>query len=357
VKLRVLVAAAFVLLIAAGTGSARTAGAGRELLLVSARTGAVDRSFPDVGCCNVLAASTDGHGGWFIAGDFSRVGRDGVAHIAHLHPNGTLDTRWHGRAPRSPAPNRGYPVTTMVRVGATLYVANPFWVAALDARTGARRWLHRLSWPRGGHPGLAASRSVVFVAEGRTKLDGVRRDSPIALDARTGAVLPWHAALQPPYLDAYPLALDRGRLFVGAYSANGYVEKLLAVDARTGRRTGWQAPQISELGTIFVTHGLVFTTSLDGSYVASARTGRPALAGIRGTVFAAAGDTLYVGGDVRQGSSFADKKRDNLGAVDLRTGKVTGWAPKFHRRYVIVEALAADRAQVLVAGSFTNSLG
>lgn len=343
----------------AGAGSAHTAGVGRELVLVSARTGAIDRSFPDVGCCNVFAAATDGHGGWFIAGDFIHVGKTHVDGIAHLHANGRLDTQWRGTFPGSHGGSSHFLATTMTRVGASLYVAGPFWVEALDARTGARRWRFHLSAPRSGDPGLAANRSMVFVAEGRIRVGGVLRPSPVALDAKTGAVLPWHASLPRKYDDAHALALDRGRLFVGAYAPNGYEFELRAFAARTGRLTSWQAPQIKDAGTIFVVHGLIFTTGLDLFYVASEQTGRPfrALSGVSGVVYAAAGHTLYVGGNVRDGSFFAGQKRDNLGAVDLRTNRVTPWAPKFHTRYVNVEALAADRNQVLVGGSFTQSLG
>ncbi len=74
----------------------------RSLVLISAQTGAVDRSFPDVnGNVNVVLA--DGRGGWFVGGGFGCVGKVAVPGLVHLHSDGTLDTAWQAALPRTEA--------------------------------------------------------------------------------------------------------------------------------------------------------------------------------------------------------------------------------------------------------------
>jgi PQQ-like domain len=340
----------------------------RELVLMSVRTAAVDRSFPDPNG-PVYAAATDGQGGWFVAGQFTDIGSQKVAGIAHLHANGLLDTRWQGRLARSPA-GGGRPrywATTMVRVGMSLYVAGPFWVEALDARTGARRWLVRDPDPN-GWPGLAANAHRVYFAGSFTHLEGAAHRFLVALDPRTGAVLPWSL---PPF-NGYgigALALDHNRLFIGGdrmrvdgKAATGIV----AIDARSGRLTAWKAPQIYDADTtIFITHGIVFTAAQRDEWAAaSERSGRPVTNFGQGgftsfSTFAALGDTLYVwGGDCNPPEpwSIQGERRESIAAIDLRTNRVAPWAPDIGSKYVCLSALAADRQQVLAAGSFTQHI-
>src|ERR1022692_4698811 len=45
----------------------------------------------------VKAVVSDGSGGWFIGGNFTRIGTVGITNIAHLNPDLTLDTGWNAR--------------------------------------------------------------------------------------------------------------------------------------------------------------------------------------------------------------------------------------------------------------------
>jgi hypothetical protein len=62
----------------------------RHLVLVNGATGAVSRAFPDVDS-EVQTAVADGGGGWYVGGDFQRVGNVARPFLAR-----------DGRAPRSP---------------------------------------------------------------------------------------------------------------------------------------------------------------------------------------------------------------------------------------------------------------
>lgn len=332
----------------------------RNLVLISARTGRVDRSFPDASA-PPLAMITDGRGGWFVAMPDSCIGKVFVNGIARLRPDGRLDTRWHGRVPRVPLQGA---VSELTRLGNTLYAASGAWVEALNARTGKRRWL--VTNLKGGWgTGLAANRSVVFVGGyGGSRFKGMRHWGPVALDAKTGKVLHWRAALPgKPYVVG-PLALDRRRLFLATGSNHGAIT---AVDVHNGRLTSWRAPQIKEAaGPFLVTHGLLITSNPDGNaYIASASTGQPVGRfgspgdpGLTGfTKIGASANTLYAWeggpGCTPGGWKIQGQTRSSIAAIDLRTLKVTPWTPIAKTRYVCIQAIAADARHVLLAGALT----
>jgi hypothetical protein len=354
-------AAAAGVLVAAGASAGGTAACPkpryRNLVLVSARTGRVNRSFPDASA-PPLAMVADGRGGWFLAMPDYCVGNVFVNGIAHLRPDGRLDRSWHARLPRTPLNGA---VGELARVGNTLYAASGSWVEALNARTGARRW-RVITNPKGGwSQGLAANWNAVFVGGyGGTRFEGKRHWGPVALDAKTGKVLPWHAALGKKLYAVGPLALDRGRLFIAVNTARAAI---VAVDARTGHLTGWRAPQIKEAaGPFLVTHGLLITTNPDGnSYIANAKTGRPVSGfghqGLTGfSTIAASDNTLYAWPAVQgcaRSWTIQGQTRSAVAAINLRTLKLTPWTPATKTRYVCVKGIAADPHHVLLAGPLT----
>jgi beta-propeller uncharacterized protein DUF5122 len=75
----------------------------------------------------ITGATADGHGGWFIAGGFSRV--DGVprSNLAHIDQNGSLDTAW--RAPKL-EPALMSPFLSVALEGGKVLVAGHFKTAA-----------------------------------------------------------------------------------------------------------------------------------------------------------------------------------------------------------------------------------
>lgn len=329
----------------------------RSLFLVSTTTGKVDKSFPDVsnnpdgGFANASSVVSDGHGGWFIAGRFACVGRVRVPGIAHLHPGGSLDTSWRAQLPRGTAG-----AGELARWGDTLYVlggtsANDEWVGAFGVRTGNRRWpVTKLE----GIGGMAVGRTSVYLGTlANSRIAGVLTHRKlVALNRKTGALLHWRAALPRRVTRVGPLAITGRRLFVSAQTRTAF--PVLAVDAPSGRLTSWRAPQLK--GWVgLVTHGLVFVSNPDEELVASARTGHAV--DIFGNAYcepslAVSGDTLYanVGQD---GPSQVQGQTRTLAAINLRTRKVTPWAPVLDpsapNRPIFLHAMAADSGRVLVS--------
>lgn len=363
--------AAFAFFVLSSTGGASTAGAQplfgcqpatawRSLVLVSAKTGAVDRGFPDVDE-NVDVVLADGHGGWFVAGAFGCFGKSHMPGLMHLNADGSLDGTWRPARPVERAADNGHPEPLALALsGRTLYAGSRFGVEALDAKTGAVRW-RTVVRGAAGVVALAADAHAVYVAGDFDRVAGSRQPTLAALDARTGHLRDWHAGLRKiasAYVNA--LALSGSRLLIGGDFVGG--KTLAAVDARTGRLAAWSPPHsIGEVETIVVAKGEAFTAGHDGFGVTDLRSGSsPAwvkhlhLSSYR---FAASGKLVYLAGNCRDGfDSIGGRPRNNLAAVDLSTKTVTDWAPNVDK-YTCVNAIAASDSQVLVAGSFSKTLG
>ena len=118
-------------------------------------------------------------------------------------------------------------------------------VEALDAATGAQRWLAHVNG-RQGVFSLAADSRAIYVGGDFTRVNDTPRPSLVALDPRTGRLLSWHPPTLrggPPGVTVQALALAGRRLYVGASpltSIGGQKRRgLAALDARSGRLTPW----------------------------------------------------------------------------------------------------------------------
>lgn len=300
-----------------------------DLALLSARTGQVQRWVTSVR--EAGSVRSDSRGGWYVTG---RAGGCPAPYsLWHLRGDGSLDPDWR------PVQN----VVPQLVAGGTLYVTAHYFVAALDARTGAVRW----KTPIFDASSLALGFGRLYVGGGRRVL---------ALDPRSGRRLAWHGPTFAPHSSVYGVAVIGPRLFVGGSPS------LLAYDARTGTRLHWHAsPTIGDVEHVFAWRSRLFTAGHDGFGITDAATGRvdPWLARVRGyaTQFAGSGSVVYLGGEIRNSFDAVDEQpRHDLAAIDVATGRLLPWAPML-ARYVAVGSIAANEHSVLVAGSFMRSLG
>jgi hypothetical protein len=309
----------------------------------------------------VNAIVHDGAGGWFLGGWFTHVRGVRCPRFAHLRSDQSVDRRFCLR------PNQH--VSAVALRGSTLYVGGSFTriggkarlrLAAVDARRGTvRAWNPRaigrsvLDYSVTVTPwvfAIAASPSAIYVGGAFQRIGGATRQNLAALDPRTGRALLWKVELERDprgayvFEDVHALALAGSTLYVAGSFFRVAGERrpgLAALDAATGRLRQW-TPSIPKenlpenVWAIAPTRSAVYVglyASSDAGVVAlSRRTGRriwwvrPKVEySVSYEALAVAGSTLYVGGDFDR---LDGRRRSNLAAVDIRTGRMTNWAPK-----------------------------
>jgi hypothetical protein len=194
---------------------------------ISADTGELVAPFPKVNGA-VLASVPDGAGGWFIGGEFTNVGGLARNYIAHILPNGLVDSGW------DPNARGGFPETYVYALavsGSTVYVGGYFtriggqarnYIAALDTGTGqATDWNPNASGGFGMYPGvyaLAISGSTVYVGGLFGSIGGQSRNWIAALDAATGQATAWNPNASGGdtfYCGVYALAISGSTVYAG----------------------------------------------------------------------------------------------------------------------------------------------
>ncbi len=110
-------------------------------VVLDTANGTRQSGWPTVEGGQVLAAVPDGSGGWFIGGDFDKVGGQSRLNVAHVRSDKTIDSAWN--------PGTNNVVRAMVVSGGYLYIGGDFTtvagitgytrLAALSVTTGVPR--------------------------------------------------------------------------------------------------------------------------------------------------------------------------------------------------------------------------
>jgi len=293
---------------------------------------------------SVLAVVADGHGGWFVGGEFWSVGTAPRSNLAHVDRNGRVYANWH--------PNADGIVEALALSGSRLYVAGLFrhvaglarpGVAAVDTVTGRpSRWLPSAR----DVSEIAATRAAVYLGSQR----GI-----VAVDPVTGA------SEDPPFAGVAPFAVTPLRTYL--VTGGPFYGGLHAVQTSSGEPDEWDPAARGYFSSLTAAAGRVLATGRFQIGVRR-RIGLAAwtsdsarllwIANSDGFVNSAsvAGNRVYLGGLFR---FLGGQKRPRLGAVDLRTGRALAWTPKWNAdlRWTPV-AVAAGGGRVFVGAAVTS---
>lgn len=317
--------------------------------LLDAATGETTTS-PGIADGQISVVVSDGTGGWYLGGDFSRIGGHPSGGLAHVLDDGTLDPAF--------LPVTDGLVSAMSLDGDTLYVGGDF--STVDGIT--RTHLAALSTVDGSVLPLSAPQSArVTELVATPGVLYVGSDHLTALDPATGDHL---SAFVPPVIgDVHALALGGGRLYVGGHD-------LMALDPATGARDPAFDPGRPRAHRSY--HSLVWTEGV--LYVGSDRNRRlaaldpatghtvqgfaPELAGENGTSggpggvydLALDGDRLWVAGSF---TSAGGTTAHGLAVLDATTGARTDTGLPAYNRQVNAVELAGGHA--FVGGTFFMS--
>ncbi len=313
----------------------------------------------------VFASAPDGSGGWYIGGNFDKVGNVNRKNFAHILPDQTLDLSWNVFANNI--------VKAIAVNGTTVYVGGDFTIiggqfrnriAALNATTGAVT-----SWNPGANETvltLAVSGINVYAGGEFSNIGGQPRNYIAALDASTGAATTWN-----PNADGFvfTLAINGSNVYAGGQfsTIGGAVRSGIAalVATGTGGATTWNPNANGRVFAIAIHGPTVYVGGHFSNLGGQARqniaalnitTGDASLSwnpGATGIVYAlaATSTTLYVGGE---NLGIGGQSRSSVAALDLATGVVTSWNPGDNGKGY---TLCVTGTSVFVGGSFSSMGG
>jgi hypothetical protein len=301
---------------------------------VDTTTGAAAAVFPEVNGF-VRAAVPDGAGGFFIGGDFTRVGGVDRSKIAHVRADGTVDPSFDPSAQGGADSD----VLALARSGSTLYVGGKFNaiggqprdnVAAISTTTG-----QATSWNPGADGSVSAlvlAGSTVYLGGSFASVSGQSRSAIAAVNASTGTPTAWNPNVtgggddsQGPFVDA--IALSGTTVYAGGeFNEVGTTARhnLAAISATSGAPTAWNPDPSGEPNDGLTT---------------------------RVKAIAVSGSSVYVGGLF---TSLGGAPRHDLGAVDATSGQATGWNPGVDGA---PDVLAISGSSIYVGGSFDSITG
>ncbi len=282
--------------------------------------GTVDTSGATIDYWDVAAVISDGAGGFYVGGGFLYVDGVGIGSLIRVNASGEVDPTF--------APSASYAgISALALDDGVLYVGGVFGIfggevrshlAAVDATTGAV-----LPWnPDASAPviALAAANGIVYAGGEFTDIGGQASSHLAAIDAVTGIPAAW------PGTDTKvrSLALRGGTLYVGGgFSQAGGAsrERVAAIDIATGLATAWN-PNIGPNNP---------GTSVDAIV---------------------AGDTaIYVGGNF---ASVGAIPRGRLAAINPMTGTATAWDPAMtlNGSSTFISTLALAGSTLYAGGGF-----
>ena len=327
--------------------------------------------FPDVDGV-VHAIVDDGEGGWFIGGQFSRVGGLPRQNLAHIDKRGQV-TDWQGSASGA-----GNVVYALSRFSSTLVVGGDF--AFVEGASGGAARASLAAFDGEGDlvtefspevTGLIRTLlfdgSTLYIGGSFSAVDGVAR-SGIALINTFGQLQPWDSLISG---NVYDIATDGTRIAVAGDFEEVLVDgvptprSLLAVFDQTGAPLDF-SPEFSGPA-----QKAVFSLLIDGSNLlvggrfdmvdGQARSGfarfdsegvlvESAIA-VDGAVrtLALSDQLLYVGGDFQNATGAGGSSPREAAAVFDATGNLLDWNPRLSG--AVVDLFVGNGA-VAVAGGF-----
>ncbi len=296
--------------------------------------GELSGTFPKVNG-TIRASVTDGTGGWYIGGDFSKVGGISRKSIAHILSDGTVNPDWNPNPDRLESNFVG--INSILVSGPTIYVGGIFdtiggqsrnSIAALDATTGdATPWdpnaIRQETSLLAVVNTISISGSTIFVGGLFTNIGRQAREGIAALDNNTGDATSWNpnASNVDPRIALIRTTLISGStIYIGGQFSNiggQSRNNIAALDINSALATSWN-PDADDTVRALATNGTL----------------------------------IYAGGSF---SSIGGQNRNAIAALDNSIGNATAWNPDPIRNcncFVRINALEVSGSTVFAGGVF-----
>jgi trimeric autotransporter adhesin len=256
----------------------------------------------------------------YVGGSFSSIGGQPRANLAAIDPATGAVTGWNPGA-SSPVAQNGV-VAALLATPQVVYVGGSFTslggrpqsdLGAVDTGSGAATgWSPQVSAPQAAAQNgaavvdtLALSGSTLYIGGGFTALGGQGRTGAGAVDTGSANPTSWNPVLTSPLPSQQPyvggLALSGSTVYIAAGQSG-----LVAVDATSGAALPWHPDTNSNQAGVAVANGAVYLggVALDaGSGLPLAWGPQPSSFGFGTSIFAgaiiASGNHVYLAGDFR----------------------------------------------------------
>jgi len=340
---------------------------------LSTSTGAPDLSLPRINGL-VQAVQPDGTGGWYVGGQFTRVGGVPRNNAAHIRSDGTVDPLWNPN-PSGPNTLATYGVRTLALSGTTVYLGGTFMtvggqpranIAAVDAATAAVA-----PWnPGADNPvfTLAITGTTLYVGGQFSTIAGGPRNAIAAFDLTTHTLTAWNPApAAGDFVDA--IAVSGQTVYVGggfALIGGQNRANAAALDATTGQAAAWNPAPDGYINALVIYGQAVYLGGIFSTVSGVARPGAAAVDAVTGAptpfnadarlqnvaAYTLRGATLYAGGTVEPAGAHAPYRL--IVGFAAATGAPTGYVVLMSD---LVQALAGAGATLYAGGFFTSAGG
>jgi len=325
----------------------------------------------------VNAVVPDGSGGWYIGGNFTKVGADTRNRIARINSDGSLNS-W------APEATGGTQVNALALSGSTLYVGGDFTLiggqsrnrlAAVDTSTGLATAFNP-GVSTGAVNDLLISGTTLYVtlSNSSVTIGGQTRSYLAAVDTTTNTnnTTSWNPN---PNSLVYAMVVSGTTMYVGGqFSTIGGQSRgrIAALDTSTANATTWNPGSILSVYALALSGTTLYVATGSNSSNTIGGQSRIGLAALNTTVdtnnattfnpgapyaqtLALSGTTLYVGLQIASAVSVGGQVRYGLAAIDttIDTNNATSWNPNTNSSGV-ANALAISGSQVYAAGTFTT---
>ncbi|MES2765505.1 MAG: T9SS type A sorting domain-containing protein [Bacteroidota bacterium] len=318
------------------------------------------QSFPQIDG-KVYTSAPDGQGGWFIGGEFTKVGGRDRKNLAHIKADNSVDTNWN--------PSADLTVWSMALWQQVLYIGGDFQNVngVFRLRAAAISWDGTLtSWAPmvdGRIKCMVAYGNIVYLGGYFSQVGGQQRWNAGAVSL-SGQVTPWNPW---PNREVWAIAVaDNGKIFLGGdfTIVGGRTRNYAAAVTNNGALDSWNPNMNSRVSAFCIVNDIVyaggnFTTvgTVSRSFMAALRMdgtllpwNQPQLSGQVNSIVKVS-DALYVGGLFRINTSNGAFKAYN-GAFSLSTGTLISFDAGINGS---VWTMSASGGKLLMGGEFTSA--
>lgn len=312
----------------------------------------------------VLTAIEDGNGGWYLAGEFKRVGDSVRNNLAHINSSGKVSSFNIGT---------DGPVKTLFLKKNTLYVGGDFnqisntprkYIAAIDIKTHqVSSWLLSVN---GVVNTIASWSNYIYIGGKFNKVNSLPRQGLAEVDLNTATLTNWvvNFASTLDYVNVVNITSDT--LYIGGKfnKVDGNTRSLVAsyklsthslLPFRLGAISGVkEALSIAvEANSAYIGMvDLLIAKRIDNLATLWSKISSP-LGFTKVYALEIDGNNLYIGGGIS--SLIKDSLRIGIAALDRFSGKVLPWWPQTHMDIVHIVKKAGNA--LYLGGGFTSLAG